>query len=258
MMQKFSANLGFLFADKPLPDAIAAAGAAGFDAVELHWPYATPAEETRRALQDAGLPLLALNTAKGDGFGLSALPGEEARARAAIDQAVDYARAAGAGAIHVMAGVASGPEARAAFLAALSYADRLAEPAGLTLLIEPLNLGDAPGYYLTTMAKAASLQDALGSPRVKILFDVYHRQRVEGDLIRLYRAHAHRIGHVQIAGAPDRREPDRGEVAYPWLLRAMAAAGHEGFIGAEYKPETTTEAGLGWLAAFRAALTADG
>lgn len=252
-MARFSANLGFLFTDRPLPDAVRAAKAAGFEAVELHWPYETPAADLRAALDETGLPLLSLNTAKGgEGeFGLCALPGREPEARAAIDQALSYAAEAGAGAVHAMAGKATGQAARETLLKNLAYAADAAAAQNATILIEPLNPFDAPGFHYVTSQDALDVLDALDRPNVKLLFDVYHRQRVEGDLLGRFKAQARRIGHVQIAAAPDRGEPDQGEIDYGWLIPQIEAAGYEGFIGAEYKPRSSVEAGLGWLARFK-------
>ncbi|MEM7490498.1 MAG: TIM barrel protein [Pseudomonadota bacterium] len=243
---KFSANLGFLWADRPLPDAIRAARDAGFDAVELHWPYATPAADVAAALAETGLPCLGLNTSKGDGNGLGALPGRGAEARAAIDEAVAYARAIGAGAVHAMAGFAEEPEADAAFRDSLAYACDAAPD--LTILIEPLNRYDAPGYFLTTTTQARAIIDAVARPNLKLMFDCYHVQAMEGDLTRRFAACRDHIGHVQFASIPDRGSPDTGEIAYDRLLPALD---WDGPLGAEYKPGGDTDATLGWLPRFR-------
>jgi hydroxypyruvate isomerase len=165
---RFSANLGFLWSDRPLPDAIHAAKAAGFDAVECHWPYDADAADTAAALRDTGLPMLGLNTRRGRAEigenGLSALPGREADARAAIDEALDYAAATGTGAVHVMAGNSSGPRARAAMVANLDYACTAAAARGITILIEPLNHYNAPGYFLRGTAQAADIIRETGAP----------------------------------------------------------------------------------------------
>ena len=253
----FSANLGFLFTEHRLPDAIRAAARSGFEAVECHFPYDVPPEEVRAALNETGLPMLGLNTVRGDTdrgeFGLSALPGREADARAAIDQALDYARAIGARSVHVMAGRTGGGEpAEAAFRANLAHACERAEELGV--LIEPINHRDAPGYHLSTVEHAAEIVEALGRENLRIMFDFYHVQIMQGDLIRRFEKHMPFIGHVQIAAVPDRGEPDAGEVHHPNLIAAIREMGYDAPIGAEYKPRNgSTEAGLGWLGAYRGA-----
>lgn len=251
---RFSANLGFLFTDRPLPEAIRAAHAAGFDAVECHFPYDCPAAEVAAALAQTGLPMLGLNTrpgGKGE-FGLAALPGREEEARAAIAQAVDYATATGTRAVHVMAGVTDQPGADATFAANLNLACDLAAPHGITVLIEPLNPRDVPGYHLLSADHAARVIAALGRPNLKMMFDCYHQQITGGDLSTRFRRLRPLIGHVQFAGVPDRGEPDRGEVDYAWLLALMVAEGWTMPFGAEYRPGGSgTEAGLGWLTRWR-------
>ncbi|MEM8851824.1 MAG: TIM barrel protein [Pseudomonadota bacterium] len=244
---KFSANLGFLWADRPLPDAIRAAKAAGFDAVELHWPYETPAPDVKAALDETGLPCLGLNTSKGDGNGLSALPGRGEEARAAIDQAITYARAIDAKAVHVMAGFATGPAADATFREALAYACDQAPD--LTILIEPLNYYDAPDYFLTNTTQALTIIHAVAKPNLKLMFDCYHVQVMEGDLTRRFAACRPQIGHVQVASVPARAAPDQGEIAYDRLLPALA---WDAPFGVEYKPGGDTDASLAWLSPFQA------
>ena len=250
----FSANLGFLFTDRPLPEAVRAAARAGFAAVECHFPYETPVADLRAALDETGLPMLGVNTVRGDvaagDFGLAALPGREAEARAAIDQAVDYARAVGAGAVHVMAGRSGGgAAAEAAYRANLAHACERA--AGLTVLIEPINQRDAPGYHLSRVEHAAEIVGAAPHDNLRIMFDFYHVQIAQGDLLRRFEAHLPLTGHVQIAAVPDRGEPDAGEVDYPEVVAAVRAMGYAAPIGAEYRPRHgSTEAGLGWLAAY--------
>lgn len=254
-MPRLSANLGFLWTELPLPEAIRAAARAGFEAVECHWPYAVDPAEVSAAMAETGLPMVGLNTPRGDTArgdnGLAALPGREGEARAAIDQAIDYAQAIGAQKVHVMAGKAEGPAARATFLANLAHAAERAAAAGVGILIEPLNPRDAPGYFLNSSALAAEILTELGRPAVAMMFDCYHIQIVEGDLTRRLERLLPLIGHVQIAGVPERGEPDRGEVAYERLLPALDAMGYDGFVGAEYRPAGATEAGLGWMRAVR-------
>ena len=257
---RLSANLGFLWNDLPLPEAVRAAAAAGFDAVECHWPYDTPVDALREALGETGLPLLSLNTARGGAgeFGLSALPGRAAEARRAIDQAIAYADAAGADMVHVLAGLAKGTEARAAFVENLRYACDGAAGAGLTILIEPLNSRDAPGYFLSTTGQAADLIAAVGRSNLKLMFDCYHVQIMEGDLTRRMADLLPLIGHVQIAGVPDRGPPDRGEVHYPHIVAELHRMGYTGGIGAEYRPGTDPARTLQWMAGLRAAATFSG
>ena len=249
-MTRFSANLGFLWTDRPLPDAIRAAAAAGFDAVECHWPYDTPPADISVALAETGLPMLGLNTRRGDVAagenGLAALPRREAEARAAIDEALAYAGAVGAGAVHVMAGLAEGDAARQAFTDNLAYACDRAGP-DLTILIEPLNRFDAPGYFLNTTAQAAELIEEIGAPNLRLMFDCYHVGRTEGDVIGRLHALMPLVGHIQFAAVPDRGPPDHGEVDYATVFAEIAALGWTQPLGAEYRPGGPTEATLGWM-----------
>lgn len=249
-MPRFSANLGFLWTELPLPDAIRRAKAAGFDAVEAHWPYETPVDDVKAALAETGLPLLGINTVRGAAGenGLSALKGREEDARAAIDQALDYAHAAGAAAVHVMAGRFGDDET---FIGNLRYAAEKARDLGDTILIEPLNTRDTPDYFLCGIEQAADIIERAGAANIRIMFDCYHVQVMQGDLLRRFEAHLPLIGHVQFAAAPARDEPDRGEVAYERLLPAMEAVGWKGFFGAEYRPSGTTDESLGWMRAYR-------
>ena len=238
---RLSANLGFLFRELALPDAIRAAGRHGFGAVEMHWPYETDPKVVAAALAETNLPLLGVNTVRGDvdagDFGLSAVPGRQAEARAAIDQAVAWSAAAGCRNIHVMAGKATGREAFDTFAEHLRYAAGRASAHGIGILIEPINPRDAPGYYLADLPTALGLVDATGGA-VRVMFDCYHMQIVHGDLSHAVRTHLSAIGHIQFAAVPDRGEPDHGEVDYRWLLNDFQDAGYQGFYGAEYRPLT--------------------
>lgn len=250
---KLSANLGFLWKDLPLPDAIRAAKRAGFDAVECHFPYAVPTGEVNAALAETGLPMVSLNTFPGDAgeSGLAAMPGREADARAAIAQAVDYARAVSCGAIHVMAGKSGGgAEADAVYRANLDHACRFAPD--LVFLIEPINARDVPGYHLSRLEQAAEVVTALGHPNLKIMADLYHLQIMGGDLVRRVEAHLPLIGHVQFAGVPARGRPDEGEVDLAVVVSALRAMGYDGYLGAEYRPAGATEDSLGWMSTIRA------
>lgn len=254
-MIQLSANLGFLWADRPLPESIRAAKAAGFDAVECHWPYDIPASEVKAALDDTGLLMLGLNTRRGDvasgDNGLSAVPGREAEARAAIDEAIDYAVSINARNIHVMAGFAEGSRAHAAFTSNLEYACDMAAEHHLTILIEPLNEHDAPGYFLKDTKQAAGIIEGVGAPNLKLMFDCYHVGRTERAVIARMRALLPIIGHIQFASVPDRGPPDHGEIDYEAVFAEVEALGWDTPLGAEYKPMGETDASLAWLSLLR-------
>ena len=256
-MLRFSANLGFLWTDLLLPEAIDAAAKAGFDAVECHWPFAVPPADVTAALTAANIPVLGLNTRLGDvdsgDFGIAACPGREDEARGYIDEALAYAAKINATAVHVMAGrTDQGAKAETAFCAALSYAAASAAKHNITVLIEPINQRDVTDYHLSTVEAGITTIERVGLDNIKLMFDCYHTQIMQGDIIRRLEEHIDFIGHVQIAGVPDRGEPDRGELAYKDVLLALDAAGYEGYVGAEYRPRTTTAAGLAWLAEAKA------
>jgi len=252
---KFSANLGFLWKERPLPDAIRAAKAAGFDAVECHWPFDVPAADVKAALDETGLTMLGLNTRRGDTEagenGLSALAERTADARAAIDEALAYARQTGTRNVHVMAGFAAGQEARDAFVANLSYACAQSAPHDVGVLIEPLNRYDAPGYFLSTTTQARSIIDEVDAPNLRLMFDCYHVQLMEGDLSHRLADLQSIIGHIQFASVPDRGTPDHGEVDYRHIFQTLEALGYEAPLGAEYKPTGNTDQSLDWLTGMR-------
>ena len=248
---QFSANLGFLWNDRPLPAAIHAAKAAGFDAVECHWPYGEAADDVNKALAETGLAMLGLNTIRGDleagENGLSALPGREAEARAAIDQAITYAQAIGARNIHVMAGFAQGVAAENCFIEALEYACDQARPLGITILIEPLNQYDAPGYFLSTTTHAGEIITRVGAANLKLMFDCYHVQLMEGDLSHKLERLLPVIGHIQFARVPDRGPPSGGEVNYRHIFGVIRELGWDQPLGAEYKSSLPTDDTLAWM-----------
>jgi hydroxypyruvate isomerase len=253
-MPRFSANLGFLFTEHSDIDRIAAAAAAGFKAVEMHWPYHVPAAEMRSALVRSQVTMLGLNTPVGNAaagdFGLGALPGREDEFHQVLDQAVSYGSAIGATAVHCMAGVVPADAAAAAertFVANLRTAADKADQAGMTVLIEPINHRDRPGYFLHSIEQAASVIAQVERRNVKIMFDCYHTQIMQGDLTRRLKEYLGLIGHVQIAAVPSRAEPDEGEIDYREICRTLDKLGYDGWIGAEYKPRGRTEDGLGWL-----------
>lgn len=252
---RFSANLGFLWTDRSLPEAIHAARNAGFDAVECHWPYDVPAGDVAKALTETGLPMLGLNTRRGDVAagenGLSALAGRAEDARAAIDEALAYAGEIKAANVHVMAGFAQGNAAHACFVDALRYACTQASAMGVNILIEPLNHYDAPGYFLSTTEQAERVIGDVGADNLKLMFDCYHVQLMEGDLSHRLERLLPVIGHIQFAGVPDRGPPDQGEINYTHIFDLIARLGFETPLGAEYKSPLGTDQTLAWMTPYR-------
>lgn len=248
---RFSANLGFLWAELSLPDAIIAAKKAGFDAVKCHWPNAVPADEVRDALDKTGLPMLGLNTEKADSFGLSARPNQITKARQAIDQAVDYGAAIGARNVHVMAGQTHAAAALTTFESNLVDAAGRAKDHGMGILIEPMNGADVPDYFLNSTGKALGVLDDLRLENLKLMLDCYHVARLgENVQATLLNALGH-VGHVQFASVPDRAEPDRGILDYVKVFELLDYHSYSGFCGAEYRPTMDMYGSLRWMKSFR-------
>lgn len=253
-MPRFAANLSMLFQDIPFLDRFAAAAAAGFGAVEFLFPYDHPVDAVAGRLKAAGLEQALFNLPPGDWAagerGMAALPGREAEFREAVGLALTYARALGCRKLHAMAGVtpagAAEGECRALYIANLrEAAARLAEE-DILLVIEPLNPRDMPGYFLKTTSQAREIIAEVGAPNLKLQFDVYHTQISEGDLAVRLRDLFDLIGHIQIAGVPERQEPSVGEINYPYLFALMDQLGYDGWVGCEYRPAGGTVEGLGW------------
>ncbi|HET8745827.1 MAG TPA: TIM barrel protein, partial [Ramlibacter sp.] len=218
-MPRFSANLSILFQELPFKARFAAARRAGFDAVECWFPYEHAASEVAQLLRENGLAMVGINTAHGGAadWGLAALPGREQEFLASVGQALEYAVAFDRCAVHVMGGLAGSiPKAEAwrTYLANLEAAVRRAEGTGVPLLIEPLNSRDRPGYILNSVERAADIIDRMGLGSLRIMFDCYHVQVEEGDLIAKLRRHWAKIGHIQFASPPSRTEPGTGEIDY--------------------------------------------
>ena len=248
-MPRFAANLGHLFTERPLLERFGAAAAAGFGAVELQFPYDVAPAVVKAELDRHGLMQLGVNTPQCPEFGLAALPGRERDFDAAFARALDYVVAIGGRAIHCMAGVVpvnERPAAEKVFIANIARAAAAAAKSNITLLIEPINPRDRPGYFLSHVEHAADLVGKIGAPNVRVQFDFYHVQIVGGDLIRRFEKYLPVIGHTQIAAVPTRGEPDEGEINYAAIFAAMDRLGYTGFIGCEYKPRARTEDGLGW------------
>jgi hydroxypyruvate isomerase len=250
---QLSANISMLFAELAFLDRIGAAARAGFHAVECQFPYAHAAQDIALRVADHGLVMNGINTPMGDPqkneFGCAALPGRQAKFRADFETALAYADRLRAGTIHCMSGAPQPDElskARETFLGNMRWASEQARSTEVTLVVEPLNSRDRPGYFVSRSDDVVALLRELDCENVKLLFDVYHIQIMEGDLIRRMERHWPYIGHVQIAGVPERHEPDTGEVAFEGIIRALTACGWSGYVGAEYNPRGDTMAGLGW------------
>jgi len=262
-MPRFAANLSTLYGEHDFLDRFAAAAADGFDAVECQFPYAFDRAEIATRLRDHGLQQVLINAPPGDAArgerGLACLPGrrDEFR-RGFVEQALPYAQALGCRRIHVMAGIAPANADRVAlrttYEANLGWAAVQAAGAGIDVLIEPINGRDIPGYFIAHQDKAHRIVQTVGAPNLKVQMDLYHCQIVEGDIATRLREHlpTGRVGHLQIAGVPERHEPDVGELNHPYLFELIDTLGYDGFVGCEYRPRGGTSAGLGWLRRWRA------
>ena len=253
-MPKFAANLSMLFTEAPFLDRFSLAAQAGFTAVEFLFPYAFPADEIRQRLDANGLTLVLHNLPAGDWEagerGIACHPDRVAEFRVGVPLAITYAQALGVGQLNCLAGKA--PEGvadavlRQTFVENLRFAAAELNQAGLRLLIEPINTFDIPGFYLSRTAQAVSILDEVGADNAFVQYDIYHAQRMEGELAGTLQRYLPRIGHVQLADNPGRNEPGSGEINYPFLFVHLDRIGYGGWIGCEYKPATTTGAGLGW------------
>ncbi|MFT7473505.1 MAG: hydroxypyruvate isomerase [Verrucomicrobiales bacterium] len=255
MALQISANLGHLWQDLALPDAVRAAASAGFDAVEFHAPFSTDVDELSEAISETGLPVISLNTrfsaSTGD-YGLAAVPGREADARARIDEAVQYAAAIGARNVSVLAGCAPrSTESDTTYVSNIGYASKQARREAVGILIEPINTTSFPGYYLSRLDHGLEVIENVGAENVSLMVDCFHTSIMEGDVFSAIEPHLEHVGHIQISSVPDRAEPDHGDLDYAELLKAIAeTGGYNGVYGAEYNPLETVEAGLAWLDAW--------
>jgi hydroxypyruvate isomerase len=260
-MPRFAANLTMLFNERPFLDRFEAAAAAGFTAVEFLFPYEYEAAQIADKLRSNGLQLVLHNLPAGNWAagerGIACHPDRVEEFRAGVATAIRYAKALGVGQLNCLAGIApAGLEParlRDTFVANLSYAADELKKAGLRLLIEPINTYDIPGFYLNRSAQALEILSVVGSDNVFLQYDIYHMQRMEGELAATMRKHLAKIAHVQLADNPGRNEPGTGEINYPYLFRLLDEIGYTGWIGCEYKPAAGTEAGLGWAAPYLSA-----
>ncbi|MBB5415770.1 2-oxo-tetronate isomerase [Paraburkholderia atlantica] len=258
-MPKFAANLTMMYNEYTFLDRFAAAAKDGFKAVEFLFPYEFPAAEIKARLTDNGLTQALFNAPPGNWEagerGIASLPGREEEFKRSIQKALQYAAVLGNTKLHVMAGLIAAGEPRdrprAVYLKNLEYAAKEALSHGVTIVIEPINTRDIPGFFLNRQDDAQAVCGEIGAPNLQVQFDVYHCQIVEGDVsVKLKRDMVRPnagIGHIQIAGVPERHEPDLGELNYPHLFELVDALGYDGWIGCEYRPKAGTSQGLGWL-----------
>ena len=258
-MPKFAANIGFMFQEFELPQRFEEAAKAGFKAVEMAFPYDYEPQMLKDKLDKNGLEWALFNCPPGDWEsgerGTAALPSHTNEFRSSIELALGYAEVLECRRLHVMAGVrdkdADAELSRRTFVQNLRWAAKKAEPAGRTLLIEPINQVDMPGYFVSTQEHGAALIAEIGADNVQLQFDFYHCQMTQGKLAATFEKLFGSIGHVQIAGVPGRHEPDVGEINYPFLFDLMDRLGYSGFVGCEYAPLQSTADGLGWFGQFQ-------
>ena len=258
-MPRFAANLSFLFTEGPFLERFAAASAAGFAAVEFHFPY----EHDRAALAEvvltSGLEVVLFNLPAGDWAagerGIACHPRRIAEFQDGVGQAIEYARALGCGRLNCLAGIAPGgtahDKASETLIENLRFAAAVTARAGIELVLEPLNTRDTPGFLVTTSRTGLELIKAVGSANLRLLYDIYHAQVMEGDLARTLQEHLPQIAHIQLADNPGRHEPGSGEINYSFLLQHLDRIGYAGWVGCEYKPSGRSEDSFGWLEPWR-------
>lgn len=258
-MPKFAANLSMLYTEHPFIERFAAAAADGFKAVEYVSPYEETPEAVAAELRRHGLAQALFNLPAGDWSagerGIACLPDRVGEFRASVDTAIAYAQALGCRKINCLAGIAPAgldrDVAEATLVDNLRYAaERLAD-AGISLVFEPINTRDIPGYFLTTTDQAERIMDRVGHANLLIQYDFYHMQIMQGDLVSTFERLQSKIGHVQIADNPGRHEPGTGEINHDFIFRRLDELGYDGWVGCEYKPKTGTSQGLGWMKAYQ-------
>ena len=254
-MPRFAANLSMMYNEHAFLDRFAHAARDGFRGVEFLFPYEHPAAEIKARLEAHGLTQALFNAPPGDWAqgerGMASRPGREDEFRKSIATALEYARVLGNRRLHVMAGLIAPGEDRSrhrdAYLRNLAHAAAEAAPLGITVVIEPINTRDIPGFFLNRQDEAHAVCREVGAANLKVQMDLYHCQIVEGDLAMKIRQYLPGVGHMQIAGVPERHEPDVGEVNYPYLFKLIDELGYDGWIGCEYRPRKGTSEGLGWM-----------
>ena len=253
-MPKLAANLSFMYQEHPFLDRFGAAAKDGFKGVEYLFPYEHAPLELRARLDQHGLEQALFNAPPGDWAGgergIASLPGREDEFRRSIDKALEYARVLRNERIHFVAGLVQPGVERArqrdTYVANLALAAKACAAEGITVLIEPINPRDIPGFFLNRQDEAHAIRAEVGAPNLKVQMDLYHCQVVEGDLAAKMERYIAGVGHVQVAGVPERHEPDVGELNYDYLLGKLDLLGYDGWVGCEYRPRAGTSAGLGW------------
>jgi hydroxypyruvate isomerase len=256
-MPRFAANLSMMYSEHAFLERFAGAAADGFAAVEFLFPYEWPAATLATLLAEHRLQQVLFNAPPGDFAagerGIACLPGRESEFRSGFERALEYAAALACPRVHVMAGLVPSGSTRATlrktYLDNVAWAARLADGAAIDVLIEPINPRDIPGYFLNRQDEAHAILAELDVPRLKVQMDLYHCQIVEGDVAMKLRKYlpGGRVGHLQIAGVPERHEPDSGELDYGYLFGVIDELAYTGWIGCEYRPAAATSSGLGWL-----------
>ena len=253
-MPRFAANLTMLFTERPFLERFAAARAAGFDAVEFLFPYDHPAEQIKALLDAHQLQLVLHNLPAGDWAagerGIACHPRRQEEFRSGVARAIEYATVLGVPQLNCLIGQlprnASSLQIDQTVIENLRFAAHALGQHGLRLLIEPINTFDIPGFYLHHTQQALDLIDKVGADNLFLQYDIYHMQRMEGEIAATLARHLPRIAHVQLADNPGRHEPGTGELIYRFLFQHLDAIGYPGWIGCEYKPAARTEDGLGW------------
>ena len=254
-MPQFAANLTMLFNESPFLERFAKARQAGFDAVEFLFPYPFTAAEIKEQLDQNQLKLVLHNLPAGDWDagerGIACLPERKEEFRKGVAKGIEYAKVLGVNQLNCLAGKApSGVDQKVlheTFIENLRFAADELQKENIRLLIEPINTFDIPRFFLSTTQQALDILSEVQSKNLLIQYDIYHAQRMEGELAATIEKNLGKIAHIQLADNPGRNEPGTGEIHYPFLFRLLDRLGYKGWIGCEYKPASTTEAGLGWL-----------
>jgi len=256
-MPKFAANLTMLFNEVPFLDRFERAASTGFKAVEFLFPYAYSPSDIKDQLERFDMRLVLHNLPAGDWDagerGIACLPDRVDEFRAGVAKAIEYAKVLQVPQLNCLAGkIPAGSDIQLlqqTFISNLQYAAAELHKANLKLLIEPINTFDIPGFFLSTTQQAIDVLKEVGAENAFLQYDIYHAQRMEGELASTIQKHLHQIAHIQLADNPGRHEPGTGEINYAYLFSFLDQIGYKGWIGCEYKPATNTEAGLGWIQA---------